>query len=154
LKQVADPEDDPETTARVIEAAKQAAAVELPELHVWKPDASSPELPARDAYALRLVAGRTLYDHGRITSKTPVLAALQEVAALTVNPVDAARIGVDAGGQVKITSARGSQVVAILPDARVPVGAAHYNFTADGAGPATLIDVSAPVTDLRVESRP
>jgi predicted molibdopterin-dependent oxidoreductase YjgC len=98
------------------------------------------------------VAGRTLYDHGRITSQTPVFAALRPVGALHVNPVDTARIGVESGGQVKITSARGSQVVPILPDPRVPAGTAHCNFTADGGGPAQLIDAAAPVTDLRVES--
>jgi hypothetical protein len=29
---------------------------------------------------------------------------------------------------------------------------ARYDFSADGAGPAALIDVTAPVTDLRIES--
>ena len=38
------------------------------------------------------------------------------------------------------------------PDAAVPPGTARFDFTADGQGPALLIDAASPVTDLRVES--
>jgi hypothetical protein len=53
---------------------------------------------------------------------------------------------------VRITAARGSQVVVLEPDAAVPPGTARLDFTADGQGPALLIDAASPVTDLRVES--
>ena len=41
-----------------------------------------------DAYSLRLVAARTLYDAGRIVSSSPSLAALAPGAALVVHPSD------------------------------------------------------------------
>ncbi len=152
-----DPQDDPETAARVLEAATRAAAAaaepDVPALHVWDATPSSTDTPGRDAYALRLVAGRTLYDRSRIVVETPVLARLTPAAGvLRVNPNDAGRIGAAHGSEVRITAARGSQVVVLEPDAGVPAGTARFDFTADGQGPALLIDAASPVTDLRVES--
>ena len=40
----------------------------------------------------------------------------------------------------------------VEPIPRVPAGVCRLDFTADGAGAALLIDATAPVTDLRVES--
>jgi NADH-quinone oxidoreductase subunit G len=153
-----DPQDDPETAARVLEAATQtaadaAAAPEVPGLHVWNAMPPNTDTPGRDAYALRLVAGRTLYDRSRVVVETPVLARLTPAAGvLRVNPNDAGRIGAEGGSEVRITSARGSQVVTLEPDATVPPGTARFDFTADGQGPALLIDAASPITDLRVES--
>ena len=42
----------------------------------WDGAAPDPEAPARDAYALRLVVGRSLYDEGRLVSETPLLQRL------------------------------------------------------------------------------
>ena len=71
-----------------------------------------------------------------------------------VNPTDAARIGVELrAARSSVTSARGSQTVAVEPDPAFPPASRRFDFTADGAGPALLIDATAPVTDLRVESR-
>jgi anaerobic selenocysteine-containing dehydrogenase len=99
------------------------------------------------------VAGRTLYDRSRIVVETPVLARLTPAAGvLRVNPNDAGRIGAARGSEVRITAARGSLVVVLEPDAAVPAGTARFDFTADGQGPALLIDAASPVTDVRVES--
>ena len=110
------------------------------------------DVPARDAYALRLVAGRRLYDNGRLVSESPVLTRVRRPFPLHVNPQDAARLGVESGTEVKVTSTRGSQVVAIEPDAGVPMGVARLDFSADGSGAAELIDATTAVTDLRVET--
>ena len=56
------------------------------------------------------------------------------------------------GTEVKVTSTRASIVVAIEPDAGVPAGVARLDFSADGSGAAELIDATATVTDLRVET--
>ena len=93
-----------------------------PAPHEWDRRATHPETPARDAYALRLVVGRSLYDEGRLVSETPLLQRLVPETGLRVNPSDLARIGVDSGGQVKVTSTRGSQVVAVKSDAGDPRG--------------------------------
>jgi len=125
---------------------------DAPALYEWDGRGLHPEAPARDAYALRLVVSRTLYDDGRLVSETPLLQRLVPEPALRVHPSDLARIGVDSGGQVKVTSTRGSQVVSVHADAGVPAGVASMAFSADGLGAALLIDVAQPVVDLRVES--
>jgi NADH-quinone oxidoreductase subunit G len=148
----AEAEEEP-AEAHVVDEAKEAArAADAPALHEWKATAPSVESPGRDAYALRLVASHTLYDEGRIVRETPVLSKVRRARLLRVNPADLGRLGVESGGSVKVTSARGSQTLTALADENVPPGAAHVAFSADGEGVATLIDASAPVTDLRVES--
>jgi NADH-quinone oxidoreductase subunit G len=151
---VAEPGEGPEHVAAVVNEALDTAATAdaAPALHQWDGDATSEDTPARDAYALRLVVGHTLYDGGRIVAETPVLQRVRQSSRVRVSPHDATQLGVEGGGEVRITSARGTQVVTVEPDAGVPPGVAHYDFTADGAGVAELIDVTLPVTDLRVES--
>jgi NADH-quinone oxidoreductase subunit G len=140
------------------EAAEGPAEVakpgDAPAVYVWKPEATNPEAPGRDAYALRLVTGRTLYERGRVVTEAPALQRIERSHALRVHPSDAARIGVARGGRVKATSARGSQTLTVEPDPSMPPGVCRLDFTADGAGPALLIDASATVTDLRIESVP
>ena len=126
-------------------------APDRPALHTWSAAATVASAPPRDAYALRLVTGRSCYDRGRIVSATPGLAALVGESVLRANPTDVTRIGSDRGS-VRVTSARGSLVVRIVADSRVPAGVARFDLSADGEGPAELIDAANPVTDLRVES--
>jgi NADH-quinone oxidoreductase subunit G len=134
------------------EVVVEAPARVAPGLWVWDGTVPAADVPARDAYALRLVAGRRLYDHGRLVSESPVLSRVRRPFPLHVNPHDALRFGVEAGTEVKVTSTRGSQVVAIAPDPGVPEGTARLDFSADGSGAAALIDASTAVTDLRVET--
>jgi NADH-quinone oxidoreductase subunit G len=141
----AEPADESEAPTE--EAA--APAAEAPPLHVWNGSTSTADVPARDAYALRLVAQRTLYDGGRIVTKSPLLSAQRPEPLLRANPADVARIG---SGQVRVTTTRGTRELPLVADDRVPPGIARYDFTGDGEGPAALIDAAAPVTDLRVES--
>ncbi|MDP9332944.1 MAG: hypothetical protein M3Q30_06515, partial [Actinomycetota bacterium] len=138
--------------AEPADATEVSAPVDAPALHEWDRRAPRPEAPARDAYALRLVIGRALYDDGRLVSETPLLQRLVREPELRVHPSDLARIGVDSGGQVKVTSTRGSQVVAVRSDAGVPAGIACMDFSADALGAALLVDAGQPVVDLRVES--
>jgi NADH-quinone oxidoreductase subunit G len=152
LKPVGSSDIDASDAAAIVAQSLAATEQPMPARHVWSPGSATADPPARDAYALRLVASPVLYDGGRTVRSTPVLARLRAGATLHLNPVDATRVGVDQIGEVKITSARGSQVVEAVADTRVPAGVARYDFTADGAGPASLIDVTAPVTDLRIES--
>ncbi|MFM7225578.1 MAG: NADH-quinone oxidoreductase subunit NuoG [Actinomycetota bacterium] len=141
--------DASDAAADVAEAATETPAP--PALHEWSGVAANAPAPPRDAYALRLVTGRRCFDRGRALSATPALAALAAEPVLRANPVDVTRIGSDQGS-VRVTSARGSLVVRIVADGRVPVGVARFDLPADGDGPSELIDVAAPVTDLRVET--
>jgi anaerobic selenocysteine-containing dehydrogenase len=98
------------------------------------------------------VSGRTLYDGSRTVCETPVLAKLvAEGPVVRINPVDSARLGVDAGARVRVHAARGSHDVTLWPDDRVIAGTARYDFSADGSGPALLIDGGELVTDVRLE---
>jgi NADH-quinone oxidoreductase subunit G len=141
-----------EVPAEPVAEEEVSAPEEAPDLHVWDRESEHTDAPGRDAYALRLVVGRTLYDEGRLVSETPLLQRLVPETLLRVHPSDLARIGVDSGGQVKATSTRGSHVVTVRADAGVPAGIACMAFSSDSMGAALLVDASQPVVDLRVES--
>ncbi len=132
-----------------------------PELYRWDRQVEAWVPPPRDAYALRLVTGRELYDGGRIVRETPSLAPLARGCVLLVNRADRDRIGVPDGGEVKVTTARGSRVFPVRADVAIPPGVGFLAINQPGApshpggmpaGPSDLIDVDAPITDLRVES--
>jgi anaerobic selenocysteine-containing dehydrogenase len=69
-----------------------------------------------------------------------------------VHPHDLADIGVEEGAQVRVTSARATITLPVRTHPTVPAGTARLSFTADGRGAAELIDTTAMVTDLRVET--
>jgi NADH-quinone oxidoreductase subunit G len=118
----------------------------------WDRTFGSSEVPGRDAYALRLVTGRTLYDGGRTVVSSPPLAGLVPEIALLVNATDLARIGVAEGTTVKVTSARASLTFPVRVDPWLARGVARLAFAPGAPGAADLIDVSAPITDVRVET--
>jgi len=115
------------------------------------PRASGSMAPANDAYSLRLVATRRMYDAGTAVQASPSSAGLPAAAQVRLNPIDFAKLGVDAGTPVKLVSARGELVAPIVADAGVPAGSAAVAANAPGANANRLIDVSTPVTDVRVE---
>jgi NADH-quinone oxidoreductase subunit G len=119
---------------------------------VWDKQFGSAEMPGRDAYALRLVTGRTLYDGGRAVTSSPSIAGLVSEASLLVSATDLARIGVAEGATVKLTSARTSLNLPVRVDPRLSAGVARLAFSPGAPGAADLIDCSAPVTDIRVET--
>jgi NADH-quinone oxidoreductase subunit G len=145
-------EGEPEAGAEADAATPAPEGPEVPGRYEWDRDVAETAAPARDAYALRLVVSRKLYDGGRIVAETPVFGRLAPDPALRINPHDLAALGVESGTEVKITSARGTLEHPVFADPAVPVGVAVMPFLANGAGPALLIDVDADVTDLRVET--
>jgi anaerobic selenocysteine-containing dehydrogenase len=107
--------------------------------------------PSVDAYSLRLVVTRRLYDRGTLVAASPSLAELAEPATLRLHPHDFDRLGVAAGDDVRITSNRGNVSVPTVPDPGVPRGIAHLHANKAGGRANTLVDGNAPVTDVRVE---
>lgn len=105
-----------------------------------------------DGYSLRLVAGRKLYDNGTIVQHAPSLAALAPGEVVRVNPADLDRLGVATGDRVRVASSRGAVVLPALADDGVARGTVVLAFNQAGAGAADLIDVSLPVTEVRVET--
>ena len=134
-------------------ASAPSGAGARPVLLAWGEHQPAPaEVPPVDAYSLRLVSGRKLYDDGTAVRQSPSLAPLAPGPSLLANPYDLDRLGVSTGQEVKVTSARGSLTTTVRADAAVPRGAVAMAFNQRGDGAADLIDASRPVTEVRVET--
>ena len=129
---------------RGADAGARPARAGLPE--------SDYEAPPIDNYSLRLVTRRRLYDNGTMVSHAPSLAGLAGTSSLSVNPDDLERIGVTDGARVKVTSPKGSLTTPVRFDAAVPVGTAVLDWNQGDPSPRTLIDATAAVTEVRVET--
>ncbi len=147
---LADVEGLEELSAEAVADATPGPAGPAP--WTWDGNVPEHEVPPRDAYALRLVVGRRLYDNGRMVSEAAALARVRRPFPLQISPHDASTLGVEAGADVRVTSNRGTQVLSVAIDAGVPAGVARLDFSADGEGASALIDAHAVVTDLRVET--
>ena len=110
------------------------------------------EPPPLDAYSLRLVSARRLYDLGVTLQRSPSMAGLATEAVLHMNPTDHERLGVAPGSQVKVTSSRTTLLVDAVPDAGVSRGTVTLGFNRPGTRAADLIDATELVTDVRVET--
>ena len=132
--------------------ADSAPAVPLPELFHWSANAEAvPSVPV-DAYALRLVAGRTLYGSDRVVVASPSLAELVRGPRLLVHPFDRDRLGVTDGQKVRLTTGRGSVELDVHADVSTAQGTAFIAVNEAGPGAPELIDLAELVTDLRVET--
>jgi NADH-quinone oxidoreductase subunit G len=107
--------------------------------------------PPVDAYSLRLVASRKLYDLGAVTQQSPSLAGLASPTIVRLHPHDFDRLGVDAGANVTLTAATGTITLPAHPDLGVPRGAAAVVVNQPGPAIGTLIDATSAVTEVRVE---
>jgi NADH-quinone oxidoreductase subunit G len=108
-----------------------------------------------DAYSLRVVATRRLYDGGAAVSASPALRELAAAAVLEANAYDLDRLGVATGDVVRVVSARGDfECVARVNPAVIrgtveiplnPAGEDHFG--------TLVLDADATVTEIRLESR-
>jgi NADH-quinone oxidoreductase subunit G len=143
-----------ELGAAELDGGDRADATGVPPLLIWNggAPASEQETPLPDAYSLRLIAHRTLYDDGALLQRCSSLAHLAPGARLQCNPYDLDRLGVSNGDRLRVTSPRDSLVVEVQADSGVPRGSAALPFNQQGQGAADLIDATMPATDLRVET--
>jgi len=139
--------DEPADDAEVTEPAAEA-----PPLHVWSRDVATPGRPGRDAYALRLVSSRVLYDGGVLAAATPAFGSLVPAGELRVHHSERDRIGVADADVVRITSAHGQLELPVRADDSVMPGTAVLAWNLPERPAATLVDAGDAVTDLRVES--
>jgi len=128
-----------------------APAGGLPSLLSWT-DRPSVDPPHRDAYSLRLVAVRKLYDHGVAVQQSPALAGLAAEWPLRISPYDFERLGVAEGTSVRVSSAKASATLPVVADAGVPRGLASLVLDQASGLVGQLVDVAEPVTDIRVET--
>jgi anaerobic selenocysteine-containing dehydrogenase len=106
------------------------------------------------------VASTILFDGTPATANAPSLAGLVPEAVAAVNPSDLDRLGLHAGDLVRLKSATGQLELPAVPDASVARGAVvvasrtktHLNEAVANVV-ATLVDATALVTDVRMESR-
>jgi predicted molibdopterin-dependent oxidoreductase YjgC len=148
-----DAPEDGEAAGEAVETATEHLAAR-PALHVWDRSFEAPSARPPDAYGLRLVAAHTLYDAGRIVQSSPSLAELATGTSLVVHPSDLGRLGVSAeGDDVRVTTPRGTITLPVVGDAATAPGTAFIAFAQGGdVGPNDLVDIAAPVTELRVET--
>jgi anaerobic selenocysteine-containing dehydrogenase len=117
-------------------------------------DVDVPHVSTVDSYSMRLVASRTLYDLGAAMGEVPALAGLVAAAPLRANPHDLDDLGVAPGGSVRLRTATASTVVPAVPDSSLPrkVVAADFNVPVGEGTIADLIDIGAPVVEVRMET--
>ncbi|MEM9522155.1 MAG: NADH-quinone oxidoreductase subunit NuoG [Actinomycetota bacterium] len=115
------------------------------------PEASGADAPLNDAYSLRLVASRRMYDNGTLLQASPSSAGLAAKATVRLNPADFDKLGIDVGTDVKLVSGQGDVTLPLAVDAGVPVGSAAVPANAPGAPITGLLRASDAVTDVRVE---
>ncbi|HKA92756.1 MAG TPA: molybdopterin-dependent oxidoreductase, partial [Acidimicrobiia bacterium] len=151
LTEVEPPAASHEEAEALGRTAREAVAAGPP-LHEWDRETGRAPAQPRDAYALRLVSGRKLYDAGRVSAASPSLAPLAEGATLLVHSSDRDRIGIADGDTVQATSGRGSVVLPVRAAPGIPRGIAFLTFNQPGPGAGDLIDAGAAVTDVRLET--
>ena len=116
------------------------------------PAAAAPPPTRPDAYKLRLISSRTLYDNGAFVQESDALTKLTAPAELHVHPSDINRFSLSDGGLVRVTSSRSTTTLTVVADLGLPRGACWLAFNVGSTGAADLIDAADPVTDLAVES--
>jgi len=128
----------------------EPAAAARPALVRLQPSGGA-SAPAPDAYSLRLVATRKLYDLGTLVQHSPSLAGLVTENAVHLHPHDFDRLGIEAGASVTLTAAAGAVQLPAVPDASVPRGSAAVLVNQPGPAIGTLLTAGEAVTDVRVE---
>jgi NADH-quinone oxidoreductase subunit G len=127
----------------------------------WPQPVATATLPTADSYSVRLVSGRRLYDGGVLLGACDSLVPLVAPAGLRAHSHDLEKLGVAAGGPLRVRSARGEVVLDAVADDRVPRGVAAIDFNlaiaGDGvhdglAAAAALIDSRQAVVDVRLET--
>jgi NADH-quinone oxidoreductase subunit G len=108
--------------------------------------------PALNGYQLRLQVTRKLYDDGVALRTSDHLAKLAPGAVLHLNDTDANRLGATNGTHLKVSNAKGTLTVPAAVDSGVPKGVARLAFNQPGISAGTLIDATALVTDVTVET--
>jgi NADH-quinone oxidoreductase subunit G len=111
-------------------------------------------LAPNDAYGLRLVLGRKLYDLGTTVQQSPSLAKLAPGSDLRVNAYDYDKLGVAAGDVVRVKSPTGAITVPLVRDIGLPRGTAAFAVNQPGIDIRDLIDSTERVNHVRIDSEP
>ena len=115
------------------------------------------DVPLADAYALRLVLARRLYDRGVAMQGSPALQGLISTTTLLVHPRDLDHLGLASGARVKVRARGGDFEIGVVTDETVLRGTCVAPLgTLDETGAnvvAQMIDATSAVTQLRLETQ-
>lgn len=138
-------------TMSALEADENADGIVINNIAVEYPEQDRVNVPTPNAYSMRLVVNRTLYDEGSGISRAPSSANLKPAAALYLSPDDARTLGIDSNSAVTVTSPNGSLNVGARVDNRIPVGVGMLRHALADADAGLLMNVNDAVCDIRVE---
>ncbi len=113
---------------------------------------SGVEVPVAQGYDFRVLVSRELYDLGINTQMSPSLAGLARGMRAHLHPADLERLGVADGGQVRVVTEHGSQVLTARSDAGLARWTVWLPFNQPGASASDLLSSSSLVTDARIET--
>jgi NADH-quinone oxidoreductase subunit G len=114
------------------------------------------DVPLADAYSLRVILSRRLYDNGIAVQGSPALHNLRAVTTLRLNHFDLNRLGVVTGDVVNVIGERGTTRLPVALDDGVPRGALDVAFGSlnengeDVVRP--IIDPNRIITQFRLET--
>ncbi len=115
------------------------------------PAGTTAGVPSNDAYSLRLVSTRSMYDDGVALRHSHSSRGLARGLDVRLSPTEFDKLGVKPGTIVKVESSRGHLLAPAFADPSLPPGSAHVPWSASGSPASSLIDAGAPFTDVRVE---
>ena len=115
------------------------------------------DVPLADAYSLRVVLSRRLYDRGIAMQGSPALYNMVPATVLHLNHFDLDRLGVASGEYVKVNGPRGSLELPVALDDGVVRGTTNVAFATrnvDGVNVIPdLIDSDSVISQVRLETR-
>ena len=97
------------------------------------------------------MVSRKLYDRAVGTQMARSMANLAPGSAAHINPLDLDGLGVAAGDDVKITSAKSGSVLRVVANANVPRGVVWSPFNQGDGTIEDIIDGRSATTDVRIE---
>ncbi len=115
------------------------------------PQVEPTQVPRGDAYSLRLVVHRVLYDRGASLQRTDHATRLVDEGALHLGTADAKQLGIETGARVTVSSSSGSLSAPAVVDAGVPRGTALLRHNLPGVDAGVLVGADQAVCDVRVE---
>src|SRR5262249_46751125 len=105
-----------------------AKRIARPVLIEFDPDSLAVRHPTPDAYSLRLVVHRCLYDGGTGVQPSPHLAPLAPEGRVHVHATDLEHLGLSGGGRVRLQLPRSTIVVDVEADPGLTPGSAAMPF--------------------------
>jgi NADH-quinone oxidoreductase subunit G len=131
-----------------------ATGEEVPDVPAFLglPPVPVPGEAATASDGLRLVSRRTLWDAGTHVRSASSLTALAPEAEVRVHPTVLAELGAADGEKVAVRSTRGTLTLPARGDATVPAGVAVLPWNVPGGRAGDLIDSTATVTTVTLET--